>query len=75
MTYNFLLLFESTFDNDHSFIQQEKKLMLLYFHTLLFAGCSKQDAIYIGQTYFKAWNSGSLTETIEEECIQNFMYQ
>ena len=49
--------------------------MLLYFHTLLFAGCSKQDAIYIGQTYFKAWNSGSLTETIEEECIQNFMYQ
>ena len=34
VTYNFLLLFESTFDNDHSFIQQEKKInvtVLSYF--------------------------------------------
>ena len=39
-----------------------------------FSGSSKQDALHMGHIYFKAWNSGILTENIEEECIQNFMY-
>ena len=30
--------------------------------------------MYIGQIYFKAWNSEILTRELEEECIQNFMY-
>ena len=41
---------------------------------IFFSGSSKQDALHIGHIYYKAWNSGVLTENLEEECIQNFMY-
>jgi condensin-2 complex subunit G2 len=39
-------------------------------------GCSRQDAKDYGEIYFKAWNSAGdqLVLTIEEDCIQNFMY-
>ena len=43
----------------------------------MISGLSRQDSISIGEIYFKVWThteDQDLLKSIEEDCIQNFMY-